>query len=108
MSSGFGRRRRVELIRRARNFARQFAGRHRDLQRLAFSPNGQLDVLPDLLFQDLALKLRVGGHRRAIDLRDDIERAQVAFVSRRVGLDRAHDHALVEAFEQIADRRVVA
>ena len=54
------------------------------------------------------LQLRVGRYRSAIDLRDHIERPQLAFVSRRIGFDRAHDHAFVDAFEQIADRRIVA
>ena len=46
--------------------------------------------------------------RRGIDLRDHVEGTQVALVGWRVGLDRAHDDALVQALEQIADRRVVA
>ena len=44
----------------------------------------------------------------AIDLRDDIKRPQIALVGGRVGFDRAHDDAVIDAFEQIADGRVVA
>ena len=63
---------------------------------------------PTFFFKNLALQLRVGADRRAVDLRDHVERTQIAFVGRRIGFDRAHDHAFVDAFEQIADRRVVA
>ena len=35
--------------------------------------------------------------RRAIDLRDHVERSQIAFVGGRVGFDRAHDHAFIDA-----------
>jgi hypothetical protein len=41
-------------------------------------------------------------------LRDHIKRPEIAFVSWRVGLDRADDDAFVEAFEKIADGSIVA
>src|SRR5206468_8778220 len=47
------------------------------------------------------------GDRAAVDLRDHIERTQIAFVRWRVGFNRAHDHAFIEPFEQLADRLIV-
>ena len=41
-------------------------------------------------------------------MRDDVEWTEIALVGGRVGFDRPDDHALVEAFEEIADRLIVA
>ena len=54
------------------------------------------------------LQLRVGRHRRAINLGDDIERPKVTLVRRRVRFDRAHNHSFVDSLEQIARVRIVA
>src|SRR5439155_6062079 len=74
---------------------------------LAFAPNSQLQLLPNFLFQNLMLKLRIRLDRCSIDMRNYIERSQVAFVSRRISFNCADYDAFVRAFEQVADRRIV-
>src|SRR6266566_7428286 len=54
------------------------------------------------------LQLRVGRHRRAIHLGDDIKRPEITFVRGRVRLDRAHHYTFVDSLEQIAGVRIVA
>src|SRR4029077_1500637 len=65
-------------------------------------------IFTDLLFQNLVLQLGVARNRLAVDRGDHIEGSQLTFVGRRVGFDRAHDHALVDSFEQIPQGRIVA
>src|SRR5438270_93663 len=49
------------------------------------------------------LQLRVRGHGVGIDLSNDVERPQIAFVSGCVSFDRPHDHAFLDPLEQIAN-----
>ena len=45
---------------------------------------------------------------RSIDLRDQVERPQIALVRGRIGFNRAHNDSFIKPFEQIANGRVVA
>ncbi|PYK29322.1 MAG: hypothetical protein DME57_10715 [Verrucomicrobia bacterium] len=64
--------------------------------------------MPDLLFQNLVLQLRIRRDRIRVDRSDHVERPEIAFVRGRIGLDRAHDDSVIDPFEQLPNLRVIA
>src|SRR5215469_10733740 len=54
------------------------------------------------------LQLRVARHRLTIDGRNHVEWTQITLIGWRIGFDRSHDHAFVDALEQVSQRRIIA